>query len=105
MKWGISPARAFLYSPLTSRSAKRVQARFGVDFYEGDAVGLVFGADLVPDVLVGRNGGRQGDNAVAGEQAGDIADAADIDVPIFFGERQPLDRCVRTSSPSSSSTR
>jgi hypothetical protein len=47
------------------------------------------GPELVADRPVGGDGRHQHGDAVAGQQPGDIADAADVLVPVGFGEPQP----------------
>jgi hypothetical protein len=47
-------------------------------------------ADLVADRPVGRDGRDQHGDPVAGQEPGDIADAADVLVPVGPGEPQPL---------------
>jgi hypothetical protein len=46
-------------------------------------------AELVADRAVGRDGRDQDGDAVAGQEPGDIADAADVLIPVGLGEPQP----------------
>ena len=45
---------------------------------------------LVAHYPVGRNGSGHGDDAIAGKEARDEADSPDVDVAVFFGERESL---------------
>ena len=47
-------------------------------------------AHLVADLAVGRDRGRDRDDAVAREQIADVADAADVGVAVFLGKAQAL---------------
>src|SRR5204862_676434 len=51
---------------------------------------LVRSPDFVPHLAVGRNGGGDDDDAVSRQQAGNVADAADVGVAILLRKAEPL---------------
>ena len=61
-----------------------------MDLHEDSAIALGHGAVLIADLLVGGDSGGNDAHAVAGEEAGDEADTADVSVAILLAEAKAL---------------
>ena len=86
MKSFSSPARAFLYRPLTSRSSADLERRGHVDQHV--AVGPDAVLCLLPHRLVRRNGGDQSDDARLGEQPRHLGEPPQVLLAVLFGEAE-----------------
>jgi hypothetical protein len=99
----ILPSRASLYSPLRSRRSHSSIAGRHMHLDEG-AKAFDHLAHGPPGGGIGRDWRADGDAAVLGDLGRDIADALDVDVAVFLENPSSDDRCLRTTSPSSSVT-